>query len=429
MNAFRKISGLFFVFALFAVSCTQPATKSTNQKNLADIYNPGRSTIHPDFIIQHLNDSNSVLYIRVYPSELLFNQANEEGKSLAKLKIFFEQRELSPDFSGGIFIDSVGITRTLNKDEVRNSFFSGLPIKAKYGKKYSLKIEVSDQIRNTTTQTILIVDKISGFGDQNFRVLSAGTGYPSFTRYFAPGEKFRIQLNRFGIDSLFVDYYSLDRTLPRPAFSSAPEIPMRSFPDTTFALPYSDTIQYELPVQGIYIFRMSRDHREGLSLFNFGETFPRIKTTDDLLGPLVYLTSSAEFRDIRMEVNRKLAIDNFWLKLNPEVASAKELIRVYYNRVYFANMYFSSYKEGWKTDRGMIYIIFGPPRMLEKEIDKEKWTYFSKKGGTSAVFEFKRNENQFTNMDYQMIRDAGSGSFWREAIGSWRKGKVYAIDF
>jgi GWxTD domain-containing protein len=174
---------------------------------------------------------------------------------------------------------------------------------------------------------------------------------------------------------------------------------------------------------------MNRDTREGLTLYNFGESFPQIKTPDDLLGPLVYLTSSAEFRDIRMESNRKLAIDNFWLKLNSDIASSRELIRVYYNRVYFANIFFSSYKEGWKTDRGMIYIIFGPPKMLEKNPDMEKWTYFTKKGGNTAIFEFKRNENQFTKLDFQLTRSANSSAFWREAVESWRKGKVYSMHF
>jgi GWxTD domain-containing protein len=428
MTGFRKISGIVFLCLILAVSCRKPATKSAGLRNLADIYNPGRSSVHPDFFIQHINDSSSVLYIRVYPTELLFSQANEQGKSLAKLKIFIELREINPDFEKGIFVDSISILRTLNKDDVRNSFFSGLPVKAQLGKKYSLKVEVSDLVRNTLTQSILIADKITRFSDQNFKVVSARTGYPSFTRYFAPGESFRMQLNQNGIDSLFVDYYSLDRTLPRPAFSSAPEIPMKTYPDTSFVYSYSDSTQYELAIQGIYHFRMNGECKEGLTLYNFGESFPVVKTADDLLGPLVYITSSAEFRDLRMEPNRKLAIDNFWLKLNPDISSSRELIRVYYNRVFYANLYFSSYKEGWKTDRGMIYIIFGPPRMLEKNPDMEKWTYFSKKGGNTAIFEFKRNENQFTNLDYQLVRTANSGASWREAINAWRKGKVYSID-
>jgi GWxTD domain-containing protein len=428
MGSIGKISVIFLFIAFFA-ACTKPATKSATRKNLADLYNPSRTGIHPDFFINHINDSSSVLYIRIYPSELLFNQANEAGKSLAKLKVFYELRELTPDLGTGLFIDSVSIHKSLNKDEVRNSFYTGLPVKAQAGKKYSMKVEITDEVRNTTSQTILIVDKLSKFGDQNFKVINARTGYPSFSRYFAPGELFSLQFNQFGFDSIFVDYYDLDRTLPRPAFSSVPEIPLKSFPDTSFIYSFNDTAQFELPIPGIYYFRVNRECKDGLSLYNFGESFPLAKTPDDLLGPLVYLTSSAEFRDIRMESNRKLAIDNFWLKLNPDVASARELIRVYYKRVYFSNIYFSSFKEGWKTDRGMIYIIFGPPKILEKKADSEKWTYYTKNGGNTAIFEFKRNENQFTNLDYQLERSPNSNSYWREAVEFWRKGKVYSIDF
>lgn len=429
MILFRKISIVLILIGLIVVSCSKPATKTTSQRGLADMYNPGKSTIHPDFFVYHLNDTNSVLYIRVFPSELLFNTANPEGKNLAKLRIFFELRELSTELGEGIFVDSVSLNRTLNKDEVRNSFFSGLPIKANSGKKYSMRVEVSDEIRKVVSREILIVDKISPFNSQNFKVLATKTGYPAFTRYFSSTETFRLQFNKFGYDSVFVDFFSLDRTLPRPAFSSVAEVPLKTFPDTSFIYPFSDTTIYNLPNPGIYQFRLDIESKEGLTLFNFGETFPQIKTSDDLLGPLVYLTSSAEFRDLRMETNRKLAIDNFWLKLNADIESSRELIRVYYKRVYFANLLFSSFKEGWKTDQGMIYIIFGPPRKLEKEADIEKWTYFSKKGSEPIVFEFKRTENQFTNLDFQLVRSPTSGSFWREAVDAWRKGKVYSVDY
>lgn len=231
MITLRKISGFIIIISFFVSSCIPPATKTTTttQKSLADIYNPGRSSLHPDFFILHVNDTNSVLYIRVYSTELLFNQANEEGKSLARLKVFYELRELDPGVIGGVFVDSVSMRRTLNKDETRNSFYSGLPIRAKFGKKYSIKVEVSDESKGTSVQSILIVDKLSRFGDQNFKVLSSKTGYPSFTKIFAAGETFRIQLNQLGIDSLFVDYYSLDRNLPRPSFPRLPKFPLNHF--------------------------------------------------------------------------------------------------------------------------------------------------------------------------------------------------------
>ena len=38
---------------------------------------------------------------------------------------------------------------------------------------------------------------------------------------------------------------------------------------------------------------------------------------------------------------------------------AKSLIAIYYNRIQNANLHFTTFKEGWKTDRGMIYVVFG----------------------------------------------------------------------
>jgi GWxTD domain-containing protein len=187
-------------------------------------------------------------------------------------------------------------------------------------------------------------------------------------------------------------------------------------------------MSYKLEKTGIYMFKMDRNIMEGISLFNFGQSFPRIKTPDDLLGPLVYLTSSAEFRDLRMEPNRKLAVDNFWLNATGEMDDARELIRVYYNRVLYSNLYFTSFKEGWKTDRGMIYIVFGPPDRLDKMPDSEKWTYLSSRR-SPVEFTFNRDENLFSYNSYELDRRSSSTSLWSEAVRMWRRGRIYSPEY
>ncbi|MFW5820223.1 MAG: GWxTD domain-containing protein, partial [Bacteroidota bacterium] len=199
--------------------------------------------------------------------------------------------------------------------------------------------------------------------------------------------------------------------------------------DSSWVLPYNDTMRYSLDELGIYAFKMEGGTDRGLSLFNFGDSFPRSKTTNDLLPPLVYLTSSAEFRDLRMEPNRKLAIDNFWLEAAGNMDDARELIRVYYNRVLYSNLYFSSYKEGWKTDRGMIYMIFGPPDILEKQPDQEKWVYLTARSRSPVEFIFNRRENRFSYNNYVLDRKSSSTSLWAEAVNSWREGKIYSLNY
>ena len=421
---------MILLVVLSVFSCSLPKTARRPASNLADIYNPSRATIHPDFLVNHINDSVSVIYIRIYPAELLFNQANEQGDFLAKIEIGYILSQTDDDSEKkGIMVDSATISKTLDRSQMRNSFFTAIPLKASFGHMYMVKVSIEDKLRRSITENYLVVDKTSPYDAENFRVISSITGYPAFTRVFTPEEKFRIFYNQLGYDSLFVDYYEQDRSLPRPIFSTAPDIPVKSYPDSTYTVPFNDSALYELPERGIYHFRVNLQKKEGLSLFNFGENFPTVKTVDDLLGPLVYLTSSAVFLDIRMESNRKLAIDNFWLKIAVNMDAARELIRVYYNRVLYANLYFTSYKEGWKTDRGMVYIIFGSPNMLDKSIETEKWTYFSKRSASPIEFVFKREANLFTYQDYVLNRNASSTGYWAEAVRSWKRGKIYAPEY
>jgi hypothetical protein len=54
----------------------------------------------------------------------------------------------------------------------------------------------------------------------------------------------------------------------------------------------------------------------------------------------------------------------------------------YYARVEFANKHFSHFMDGWKSDMGMVFIIFGTPSNVERHpFDSdakpyEIWTYY-----------------------------------------------------
>ena len=75
--------------------------------------------------------------------------------------------------------------------------------------------------------------------------------------------------------------------------------------------------------------------------------------------------------------------EKFWEKRDPTPGTAKnELMDEYYRRITFSNENFSNFKEGWKTDMGMIYVIFGPPSDIERHpFDRgykpyEIWYYY-----------------------------------------------------
>src|SRR5262249_36765373 len=58
---------------------------------------------------------------------------------------------------------------------------------------------------------------------------------------------------------------------------------------------------------------------------------------------------------------RKQFIEQFWLRRNPDPESLpNDFKEEHYRRIAYANQHFASGIPGWKTDRGRIYIMYGP---------------------------------------------------------------------
>lgn len=88
-----------------------------------------------------------------------------------------------------------------------------------------------------------------------------------------------------------------------------------------------------------------------------------------------------EIRDAEKDKKKEL-FENFWKKKDPTPNTDRnELMEEYYARVAYANKNFGHYMEGWRTDMGMVYIIFGPPSNVERhpfDLDSkpyEIWLY------------------------------------------------------
>jgi GWxTD domain-containing protein len=89
-----------------------------------------------------------------------------------------------------------------------------------------------------------------------------------------------------------------------------------------------------------------------------------------------------QLRNAKGEEKQAL-FQEFWKRLDPTPGTREnELMEEYYRRVEVANANFSSYREGWKTDRGMVYIILGPPDDIDRQPfaashkPREIWYYY-----------------------------------------------------
>lgn len=421
------LTGLILLLACTSTKKAPQQRKQPVAKNLAFLYNPTSTPLHPEFIVFHEGSDYSKLYLRIYPKELLFNQANREGVYMAKLKVNYETREIIDRGAIDVIDDSASINYNLKMTETRNYFIASIDFKADTGKAYLMQITTRDMLRNKETVNYLYVDKKSPYSAQNFKLVYAGTGMPSFDRIIKSHEIYRISYNRRGVDRLIVKYYDNKFPLPRPPVTNLLSVRPKFVPDSIFAYTASDTTNYIFPREGMYHIQVDPRQDEGLTLNNFGTNYPRVTSVDEMIGPLAYLSSAMEFNDLTKQSNKKLAVDNFWLESSGDADRARELIRIYYNRVFFANYFFSSYKEGWKTDRGMIYIVYGPPNRLKKNALTETWTYYRKRSHEPLNFTFTKLDNSFTDNDFQLERNFVN-AMWVQAVRDWRSGKVFYAD-
>lgn len=426
-KCYRMTIGLVFILVLFGgCKITEKTTAVTSGGYLASLYNPSQLSLHPDYSIFHESNEYSLLYIRAYPSELRFNQANEESEYRALLAISYKLIQLGDGLEGEV-VDSASIRYKLGvSDEKKSAFLVSLSLPMGSGKRYLLRVEAKDLNRGSIGLEYLYVDKTNVFNAQNFKVVSLYSGYPKFMRFFLPGEKFNIRYRDSGADSIYVDYFKLSSELPRPPITASTDYTMNYSPDTSYIFPLVDTVHYNLRKKGMYFVRVDDERPEGLSLFNFGGSFPQVKTPEEMMEPLFYLSTLAEYRDLRKEPNRKLAVDNSWIEIGGSIEKSRELIRIYYNRVVYSNLYFTSNKEGWKTDQGMIFILFGPPSRIQMIGTGERWYYFTKHRGSPMEFRFERRPDAFSDQNMIWTKTTETRMFWNEAVRSWRNGKVYS---
>ncbi len=70
----------------------------------------------------------------------------------------------------------------------------------------------------------------------------------------------------------------------------------------------------------------------------------------------------ATFKRLQTDDEREQFIEQFWLRRDPSPDTVEnEFKEEHYRRIQYANDHFASGIPGWKTDRGRIYITFGPP--------------------------------------------------------------------
>ncbi len=436
-TSYLSLIGIIIVAAVTATlnSC-KTAEPVSQVRNIASIYNPTKSPIIPEFTVYNNSDEESVLSIKIRRDQLFFSEANAAGVPMAAVNIavFLYSKNLN-----GLICDSALYDFDIKREDVNPDFVCRVPLKIFRGASYFAVIKITDKIKLTHSTAYLDITKNDEFEGNNFKVYDHFNKREVFTRTLRPDEYINIRYPQKAVDTLFLFFYRPVTDISPAPSVLLPETTVSDKPAKMFILQYSDTLPMMFPRPGIYLFSIDSTRKEGVTICNFGDEYPGMTKASTMIPPLEYIATSEEMDSLRNADNQKIALDNFWLKHAGNIEKAKELIRIYYFRVQYANIYFASYKAGWLTDRGMIYMLYGPPDILQRTIDTEKWGYKlpatkSKWGARYSIesryiwFTFTRKYNIFTENDYSLNRSQTPVSYWDEAVASWRRGKVYRLD-
>ena len=99
----------------------------------------------------------------------------------------------------------------------------------------------------------------------------------------------------------------------------------------------------------------------------------------------------AVFEKLNTDDERDAFIEQFWRRRDTDPSTAiNEFREEHYRRIAYANDRFRSGIEGWATDRGRIYVTFGPP----DNIDDHPGGYYARRpeegGGMTSTYAFQR---------------------------------------
>ena len=107
-----------------------------------------------------------------------------------------------------------------------------------------------------------------------------------------------------------------------------------------------------------------------------------------------YIITSEEesvFKALSNDEERDQFIEQFWLRRDPTPDTPEnEFKEEHYRRIAYSNEHFAAGIPGWKTDRGRMYIMYGPPDEIESH--PSGGTYerpIEEGGGTTSTYPFE----------------------------------------
>lgn len=412
----RKLFPLFFIGLLSA--CW--GSRDISTQNLSALYRSTEQVFHPEFTVFHAEDSLSKVFFKMNPDELLFvRQSNDQFKAV--LKVY---AQLVESYESAVPLDTHTVAYAFEMSEKGAPAIMSFDFPVKHTGDQLLRLTFTDANKNYSEDFFVNFTNAYKHTRQFFFVTDKNL-LPMFRNSVSANDAVHIQYRDSAVTTLWCKYYNRNFALAPPPFSFDSREEFNYHPDSVFRLDLSDTTGLVLKKEGFYHFQVDSSEKDGLTLFRFSTGFPVITTPLQMVESARYLTSKREYEEMLSGGSYKSAIENYWLLRTGNAEKARMIIKKYYTRVQEANRYFTSYTEGWRTDRGMLYIVFGSPNSIYRNAQSESWIYGTPNSALSLNFFFTKVINPFTDNDFTLSRSPMYEQPWTRAVEVWRQGRAY----
>jgi len=385
-----KQFGLLILSALFSIPALAQALTGINFR---EQYNPESET---EFSIMLVKGANQITMFFDLKTKL----------PLENYTISWEKRESFTQKTGTPLTELDSTKTKVAGNEKQGSFSFTIPTKS-----WLLVAKITNTANNVSWMyTKLIESKypVTGWLEKQNERLNK--------KYISVNNEYTVKSAES--PSLFVSYYKDNFAPASPPFTDIDRKADRfMFYDSTFKINSGD--KFIPSKQGLYLFQQDTSAAEGFAYRCANDIYPKFSKISDLIAPMIFVTTQDEYNALLKTENDKAKFDKVILDITGDQERAKNFIRNYFRRVELANIYFSSFKEGWKTDRGMIYLIFGLPDEVSMNDGTEVWFY----KGIRTSFTFVKSGSVYDPENYVLIRDKRFMETWFAKVDLIRKSR------
>jgi GWxTD domain-containing protein len=319
--------------------------------------------------------------------------------------------------NSGVKLDSANLTGTGFRE-----FFYAFEFE-KDEDQHLLVIQIDNITKNRRYYQDILLSNKEHAGFQPFLIFDMETDLPVFNPYVSTDTPITIK-NVFGANSSFsISGIENNAPIAIPPYedlieNNRVEIPL----DTVYGVKVNEEFKFHNP--GFYEITANESASQVSGILVTDGYYPYYGQYSEMIMPLIYISTNQEFNMLLTAEDTRARFESFVLNtISSNTNIAQDFIKYYYRRVRKSAQLFSTSVEGWKTDRGMIYQIFGDPVQVFRNESTELWVYSLENGGRTR-FIFDILPGPAGTVEHKLIRGKKYKDGWMSAVTRWRSGRI-----